>query len=1583
MTARFELSRIAVWCLGIFLLLTGVLPGGALAGITPATHDFGNRDVLGDPASVVFTISNSGSSTVAVISTALTGSEAADYSVVQHTCQQPILAGGSCTVEVAFVPRAAGTRTAQLEVATDDSVNPLLTASLVGTGIMQRYRLSLSILGDGYGTVHSSPGTDMACSSGTCSEYYDKGTTVTLTPSTPSASLFAGWSGCNSVINRVCTVSITAAKYVTATFNSDSTLLNYRWEGGGPDGGVVNSLVLSPAYDSDSTLFAGTAGGVFKSVNSGTTWTAVNSGLSGLDVRGMAISPAYASDMTLFAATSAGLFASSDAGGSWISSGNGIAGLDLSSIAISPAFASDRTVYAGTNLGVYRSTDAGATWVPASTGLLNLTVKAVAVATDNTLLAATAGGVFASNNGGVTWNQLGSALANVNIPSISLSPAFASDGTVYAGTDNGAIYRYDTGLGDWVSVTPVGSSQPVISLTVSSGYPTDRTVVAGTKNGVYITTNAGSSWTQRNVVNWGSRSFGAVALSPRYGVDRTIYVGSQGGGVQFSNDGGAFWFSKSSGLTAVQVRSIEFSPDYAGDHTAFATALGGIYRTVDRGASWANITAGIDYVDVRALAVSPVYPIDRTLFAGSDGGVYRSSDSGASWTNIKAGIMVSAVALSPAYATDRTVYAAASAAEVYRSQDGGGSWEPVNSGMEGRIIYSLAFTPNGILFAGTDSGVYRLVNTVNGLVWQPVTAGMVAGGDKAVIALAASPGFATDNVLYAGTNGYGVLAQGLNVSSPDVWEALNTDLTNLNVQSLALAPDFPDSRTLFVATAGGGLFRSTSAGAQWVPYNNNLFNHDLLSVAVSPVYTMDRQLFAGSNGSGISRLIITEPQIVVTPPAINFGTVALSQSSGNRTITLANTGQVDLRVSSVSLSGADSVDFHLRPGSCPAILPFTLLPGETCTLSASFDPRISIGAKTATVTVESASTAQPLINLSLFGNAYDPPPFGSIAINNNDVVTVIPDVWLQLNAMDNSGVVASMRFSNDNAAWSEWAMYAAEFPWILSTIGGDGQKTVYVQYMDGKGNISESFQSSIMLDSTPPVTTITSMPATNYNDPSGTFEFVCSKPSSTFTCQIGSGTVVNCTSPFSFTGLGDGAYTVSIIARDPVGNIGPAATYNWTIDTVPPDTTITTTLPALTNSTAAEFTFSATETTTFLCRFDTGPWAPCPTPYALTDVPDGSHTLSVKARDAAGNTDQTPAVFSWTVDTVPPLTTIINKPSNPTNAVSGSITFTANESVSNYDCTLDGVEIPGCSSPFILVSLVEGLHTFTVRSRDITGNSEAVAASYGWRVDLTPPSTAIQVKPPVLSSLNSATFTFASTETGSTYECSLDAAPFATCATPLTLSALADGPHQLVTRAVDPAGNPDPVTARYDWTVDTTAPDTFITSAPQDPSTIIASTFAFTAYETGSTFQCRMDGGLWGACDSGIIYNALPNGAHSFMVRAIDVAGNVDQTPAIYSWTVNFVPAPQSVKVVGSGQPAAFYSAISDALLSYPAGTNPLVMLKASDFLENVVMNRCGETVTLGGGYNEDFTQRNGMTPIYGSLTVVCGALIVDSVEIR
>jgi uncharacterized protein len=90
---------------------------------------------------------------------------------------------------------------------------------------------------------------------------------------------------------------------------------------------------------------------------------------------------------------------------------------------------------------------------------------------------------------------------------------------------------------------------------------------------------------------------------------------------------------------------------------------------------------------------------------------------------------------------------------------------------------------------------------------------------------------------------------------------------------------------------------------------------------------------------------------------------------------------------------------------------------------------------------------------------------------------------------------------------------------------------------------------------------------------------------------------------------------------------------------------------------------------------------------------------------------------------------------------------------------------------------------------------------------------------------------------------------------------------------------------------DDIAPDTTITQSPPSQSFLSDAQFLFTGSDNSTapedlTFECRLDGGPWVACSSPQIYTGLGFGFHTFDVRAIDEAGNVDPTPASYTWEV-------------------------------------------------------------------------------------------------
>jgi sugar lactone lactonase YvrE len=96
-----------------------------------------------------------------------------------------------------------------------------------------------------------------------------------------------------------------------------------------------------------------------------------------------------------------------------------------------------------------------------------------------------------------------------------------------------------------------------------------------------------------------------------------------------------------------------------------------------------------------------------------------------------------------------------------------------------------------------------------------------------------------------------------------------------------------------------------------------------------------------------------------------------------------------------------------------------------------------------------------------------------------------------------------------------------------------------------------------------------------------------------------------------------------------------------------------------------------------------------------------------------------------------------------------------------------------------------------------------------------------------------------------------------------------------------------------DFQADSTAPDTTITSGPAGTTSDRNPSFGFTASEGGATFECRLDGGAFAPCTSPQSYANLPDGAHTFQVRASDDLANVDATPAERTFTIDTtVPAP-------------------------------------------------------------------------------------------
>jgi hypothetical protein len=158
----------------------------------------------------------------------------------------------------------------------------------------------------------------------------------------------------------------------------------------------------------------------------------------------------------------------------------------------------------------------------------------------------------------------------------------------------------------------------------------------------------------------------------------------------------------------------------------------------------------------------------------------------------------------------------------------------------------------------------------------------------------------------------------------------------------------------------------------------------------------------------------------------------------------------------------------------------------------------------------------------------------------------------------------------------------------------------------------------------------------------------------------------------------------------------------------------------------------------------------------------------------------------------------------------------------------------------------------------------------------------------------SVTFTFTGTDDTTpperlSFECSLDSIVFTPCTSPQSYSNLAPLGHFFRVRAKDEAGNVDATPASVFWYVDTIAPETEILQRPPAEDRSSTATFVFSSVDNVNlprSFECSLDGGEFVPCSSPHTYSGLGRGAHTFRVRARDAAGNVDDSPASYTWRV-------------------------------------------------------------------------------------------------
>ena len=389
----------------------------------------------------------------------------------------------------------------------------------------------------------------------------------------------------------------------------------------------------------------------------------------------------------------------------------------------------------------------------------------------------------------------------------------------------------------------------------------------------------------------------------------------------------------------------------------------------------------------------------------------------------------------------------------------------------------------------------------------------------------------------------------------------------------------------------------------------------------------------------------------------------------------------------------------------------------------------------------------------------------------------------------------------------------------------------------------------------------------------------------------------------------------------------------WVVDLTAPASVLLAGPTSPTSSTSASFTFSSVGATSFSCALDGAAAVPCASPYVVSPVSEGSHTMVVSASDAAGNPAQ-PGTSVWTVDTTaPPAPSILSGPAAVTNQTGVDFLVSNPDGSATLECRLDSTS-PGdwttCPSPLHFVVAGQTSHTLEVRSVDTAGNASSTAGPFSWTLDLTAPQPPQFLSGPSSpTNATTAEFDFVPSDPADLdfdhFSCSFDGGAYVDCDTdsvPLGSGPLTEGPHTLDVKTVD-AASPTPnlsAAARWTWVVDATAPGSVVLDGP--PSLTTSTSASFTFSSTGATsFGCALDAAAAVPCASPYVVSPVSEGAHTMVVTATDAAGNAAQ-PDSSTWTVDTTapPAPS----IQSGPAAVTNQTGVDFVVDNPDGSATL-----------------------------------------------------------
>ncbi|MDP8231743.1 MAG: FlgD immunoglobulin-like domain containing protein [Candidatus Zophobacter franzmannii] len=631
-----------------------------------------------------------------------------------------------------------------------------------------------------------------------------------------------------------------------SNMNFDNT--RDEWENMGPWGGDVYSIAMST--ESQDTIYAA-CGVPYISTDAGQNWVIWES-LANLSFTIKVITVAQNGVIYAGGDANDGLFKSTNSGETWSHINNfPILLRVVTAIEVDPL--DPDIIYVGMSSNsaatdwqqIAKTTDGCSNWTILDTFAFGVVAGVTDIAIDpgnsqNIIVSGiggiSGGDVIFTSDAGINWQNISSGLPTdfpFNDIEISESDVYLSGGQLF-GSQFVGIYKSQMGIFSWQNIS-LDFPLPVVNKVLVSPANSLLIYAATEGDGLYTSEDAGVTW---DYTSNGADNFSIFDLILNPNNLQELFIGCKSMAVYKSVDSGANFNSSNHGIAKLWVNDIAVDPSNPNNIiVAFeGENSGGCYISYDGGHVWDVVSTlpATRYSAVSFDNLGNIYACSQGPSTVAQEGVYKSGDGGLSWSNTGPNI-------GPLFETEiRDIEIADTdpnlifisgnhygnggfAATIYRTLDGASSsWSEVYVGPNDRQVRTIKLAANSgnqILYAGyfTYGGTGSFMRSFNqGENWVDINVGVPENCCQTF-------GLAIDqmnpNVVYAGTGHYSVNYRLMKTDNfGEIWSEVLT--TTSRISDILIDPN--NNNHIYAAILEEGVMMTGDSGLSWEDISEGL-----------------------------------------------------------------------------------------------------------------------------------------------------------------------------------------------------------------------------------------------------------------------------------------------------------------------------------------------------------------------------------------------------------------------------------------------------------------------------------------------------------------------------------------------------------------------------------------------------------------------------------------------------------------------------------------------------------------------------------------------------------------------------------------